>query len=70
TFMPPHRGSSTGSDHCSLGAASIDGLGVEAAQRQLSHKQLSTTEAHYEQRVTAGPDARAVLDEWASKPTG
>lgn len=45
-----------------------DGLGVEAAQRQLSHKQLSTTEAHYVQRVTAGPDTRAVLDEWASKP--
>lgn len=42
-----------------------DGLGVEAAQRQLSHKQLSTTEQHYVQRVTSGPDARAVLDEWA-----
>lgn len=47
-----------------------DGLGVEAAQRQLSHKQLATTEVHYVQRVTAGPDTRAVLDEWASKPTG
>ncbi|WP_036463334.1 tyrosine-type recombinase/integrase [Mycolicibacterium neoaurum] len=43
-----------------------DGLGVEAAQRQLSHAQLATTEGHYLQRVTAGPDTRAVLDEWAS----
>lgn len=43
-----------------------DGLGVEAAQRQLSHAQLSTTEGHYVQRVTAGPDTRAVLDDWAS----
>lgn len=43
-----------------------DGLGVEAAQRQLSHKQLATTEKHYVQRVTSGPDARDVLDRWAS----
>lgn len=43
-----------------------DGLGVEAAQRQLSHAQLATTEGHYLQRVTAGPDTRAVLDKWAS----
>lgn len=43
-----------------------DGLGVEAAQRQLSHAQLATTEGHYIQRVTAGPDTRAVLDKWAS----
>jgi integrase len=42
-----------------------DGLGVEAAQRQLSHAQLATTESHYVQRVTAGPDARAVLEQWA-----
>jgi integrase len=47
-----------------------DGLGVEAAQQQLSHAQLATTEGHYVQRVTAGPDTRAVLEEWASKPTG
>lgn len=44
-----------------------DGLGVEAAQRQLSHTQFATTEGHYVQRVTAGPDTRAVLDDWASK---
>ncbi|MFN6548894.1 tyrosine-type recombinase/integrase [Mycolicibacterium septicum] len=43
-----------------------DGLGVEAAQRQLSHAQLATTEGHYVQRVTVGPDTRAVLDKWAS----
>ncbi|MEX3652425.1 tyrosine-type recombinase/integrase [Mycolicibacterium fortuitum] len=43
-----------------------DGLGVEAAQRQLSHAQLATTEGHYVQRVTIGPDTRAVLDKWAS----
>ena len=43
-----------------------DGLGAEATQRQLSHKQLATTEQHYVQRVTAGPDTRAVLDKWAS----
>ena len=47
-----------------------DGLGVEAAQRQLSHKQLATTEQHYVQRVTAGPDARDVLDRWASNGNG
>jgi hypothetical protein len=41
-------------------------MGVEAAQRQLSHAQLSTTEGHYLQRTTAGPDTRAVLDKWSS----
>lgn len=43
-----------------------DGLGVEAAQRQLSHAQIATTEGHYLQRVTVGPDTRVVLDRWAS----
>ncbi|AHC26599.1 MULTISPECIES: tyrosine-type recombinase/integrase [Mycobacteriaceae] len=43
-----------------------DGLGVEAAQRQLSHTQLATTEGHYVERVTVGPDTRAVLESWAS----
>jgi len=43
-----------------------DGLGVEAAQHQLGHAQLATTEGHYVERVTKGPDVRAVLDEWAS----
>lgn len=44
-----------------------DGLGIEAAQAQLSHSQLSTTEQHYAQRRTVGPDARAVLDKWAGQ---
>lgn len=44
-----------------------DGLGIEAAQAQLSHSQLSTTEHHYAQRRTTGPDARAVLDKWAGQ---
>lgn len=43
-----------------------NGLGVEAAQQQLSHAQLVTTETHYVERVTAGPDTRAVLEKWAS----
>lgn len=47
-----------------------DGLGVEAAQHQLGHAQLATTEGHYVQRVTAGPDTRAVLDNWASNGNG
>ncbi|MEN4399650.1 integrase [Mycolicibacterium fortuitum] len=47
-----------------------DGLGVEAAQQQLGHAQLATTEGHYVQRVTAGPDTRAVLDKWASNGNG
>ncbi|OBG87545.1 integrase [Mycobacterium sp. E802] len=47
-----------------------DGLGVEAAQQQLGHAQLATTEGHYVQRVTAGPDTRAVLDKWASNEAG
>lgn len=42
-----------------------NGMGVEAAQRQLGHAQLATTESHYVQRVTTGPDTRDVLDEWA-----
>lgn len=42
-----------------------DALGVELAQRQLSHAKLSTTEAHYLQRQTTGPDVRATLDRFA-----
>lgn len=47
-----------------------NGLGVEAAQHQLGHSHLATTEGHYVQRVTTGPDSRAVLDEWASYANG
>lgn len=47
-----------------------DGLGIEAAQRQLGHAQLVTTEKHYVPRVTAGPDTTAVLEKWASNENG
>ncbi|AOT25777.1 tyrosine integrase [Mycobacterium phage Tortellini] len=50
-----------------VGTVVRDGLGIEAAQAQLSHSQLSTTEQHYAQRRTMGPDARAVLDKWAGQ---
>jgi integrase len=53
-----------------VGTVVRDGLGVEAAQQQLSHAQLATTEGHYVQRVTAGPDTRAVLEKWASNGNG
>lgn len=43
-----------------------DGLGIEAAQ-QLGHSEMATTEQHYAQRRTTGPDARAVLDKWAGQ---
>lgn len=38
-----------------------DALGAELAQQQLSHAKLATTEAHYLQRQTRGPDVRAVI---------
>lgn len=41
-----------------------DCLGVEAAQQQLGHARLSTTEGHYVERVTVAPDARAAFDEF------
>lgn len=44
-----------------------DALGVEQAQQQLSHAKLATTEAHYLQRQTRGPDVRAVLDKFAGQ---
>lgn len=42
-----------------------DELGAEAAQQQLSHAKLSTTEAHYLQRQTRGPDVRDALQRFA-----
>ena len=39
-------------------------LGPEKAQQQLSHAKLATTEKHYLQRHTEGPDVRAVLNEY------
>jgi hypothetical protein len=43
-----------------------DDLGPALAQQQLSHSKLSTTEAHYLQRHTHGPDVRNTLDRFAS----
>lgn len=43
---------------------------ASGTQQQLSPAQLATTEGHYVQRVTVGPDTRAVLEEWASKRNG
>ena len=42
-----------------------DAVGAELAQQQLSHAKLATTEAHYLQRRTRGPDVRNVLDKYA-----
>lgn len=39
-----------------------DAHGVEAAQQQLGHAHLATTEGHYVERRTIGPDARNALD--------
>ena len=41
-------------------------MGAEMAQQQLSHAKLATTEKHYLQRHTHGPDVRQVLDEYVS----
>jgi integrase len=42
-------------------------LGAEQAQQQLSHSKLATTEAHYLQRHTRGPDVRATLERFAGE---
>lgn len=47
-----------------------DALGPDKAQQQLSHAKLATTEAHYLQRHTHGPDVRAVLDKFAGRDSG
>lgn len=47
-----------------------DALGAELAQQQLSHAKLATTETHYLQRHTRGPDVRAVLDKFAGQESG
>ncbi|TDZ82020.1 site-specific tyrosine recombinase XerC [Mycobacteroides salmoniphilum] len=66
----------------SVATAVREGLGIEAAQQQLGHAEMATTEQHYAeqhyaeqhyaeqhyaQRRTTGPDARAVLDKWAGQ---
>jgi integrase len=43
-----------------------DAHGPAAAQQQLSHAMLATTEAHYLQRQTSGPDVRETLDRYAA----
>lgn len=43
-----------------------DDHGPAGAQQQLSHAQLATTEAHYLQRQTRGPDVRKTLDKFAA----
>ena len=47
-----------------------DAHGPAAAQQQLSHAKLATTEAHYLQRQTRGPDVRAVLDKYTGGDSG
>jgi integrase len=47
-----------------------DGAGAAQAQQQLSHVKLATTETHYLQRQTRGPDVRAVLDRYAGGDSG
>lgn len=49
----------------SVGTVVRDELGVEAAQQQLGHRRLATTERHYVQRRNTGPDARAALNKWS-----
>lgn len=39
-----------------------DAHGVEAAQQQLGHAHLATTEGHYVEKKSIGPDARKALD--------
>lgn len=43
-----------------------DDHGPAVAQQQLSHAKLATTEAHYLQRQTHGPDVRETLDRFAA----
>lgn len=49
----------------SVGTVVAQELGIDAAQQSLGHTQRETTERHYVQRSTSGPDTRAVLDQWA-----
>jgi len=47
-----------------------DDHGPALAQQQLSHAKLATTEAHYLQRQTHGPDVRVTLDKFAGHGGG
>lgn len=53
-----------------VGTVVRDEHGSEAAQQQLSHAELSTTERHYLQRQTVGPDVRAALEKFAGQESG
>jgi integrase len=47
-----------------------DAYGPAFAQQQLSHAKLATTEAHYLQRHTRGPDVRDALEKFAAGESG
>lgn len=47
-----------------------DSMGSQIAQQQLAHSKLATTEAHYLQRQTTGPDTRVVLQQFAAGESG
>lgn len=47
-----------------------DDHGPALAQQQLSHSKLATTEAHYLQRHSRGPDVRATLERFAGESIG
>lgn len=50
-----------------VGTVVRDAHGSAVAQQQLSHSELATTERHYLQRQTTGPDVRAALDKFAGQ---
>ncbi|MCV6963948.1 integrase [Mycobacterium intermedium] len=47
-----------------------DAHGVEAAQQQLGHAHLATTEGHYVEKKAIGPDARKALDAFMDGESG
>lgn len=53
-----------------VGTVVRDAYGSAVAQQQLSHAELATTERHYLQRQTTGPDVRAALDKFAGQESG
>lgn len=53
-----------------VGTVVRDAHGSAVAQQQLSHTELATTERHYLQRQTTGPDVRAALDKFAGQESG
>jgi integrase len=55
---------------CTVASEVRDAHGPAAAQQQLSHAKLATTEAHYLQRQTSGPDVRDTLQRFAAGDAG